>query len=162
MIDTLSELVIDTNIFVHSDNPGVSYYQSSRAFLKAFMNSEVALVVDEHFDTKPAVNSSRIGYEYVQHIHHGSLGFYVLLLVIENDRLHQAETAQYTPYKRRFKQMVRNKTDIIFLSVAASTADKVFVSNDFNDFQRNKRIRWKRENLVSVFDSEELTSQQED
>ena len=154
-------LAVDTNVFVHSHNEAVTFHHASKAFLNTLLISDVLLLVDEGFDSNPARNSSRISHEYIEFISHGSFGFYALLRIATEGRILEVERKQFTPLKQRFQQLVRDKTDIFFLSVAASSDDQTLVSNDYKDFQKAKRRKWKKTDLVLVLDAEEIMRQQE-
>ena len=148
-------LTVDTNVFVYSNNKCVSFHDASKVFLNQLLESDVRLVVDEGYHSDPAQNTSRIGHEYLAYVAHGSFGFYVLLRIVQEGRMEEARRGQFTKYKRCFRQLVRDKADIIFLSVAASTQDRTLVSNDYQDMQKSKRRKWRKANLVCVLGAHE-------
>jgi predicted nucleic acid-binding protein len=83
-------------------------------------------------------------YNSIEFIPQGSFGYYALLQIMANGQILRATKNQYTPFKKHFLPMVRDKTDIFFLAIAASSKDRCLVSDDYQDFQKSKRRIWEK------------------
>lgn len=147
MFSNLSEIVVDTNVFVHAYNPSNQYNQNSIEVLNAILNSSVSLCVDGDYDSGGAGNRSRLGNEYNEHITPGQLGYAVLLTVLDQQRLKSIPVTDVNLHKKHFRQMVSNTSDVIVLSTAMCSADKFLISNDYTDFTQRKRAGWRKRPL---------------
>jgi len=155
MLDQVGNVVVDTNVLVHAANENDQFFEDSQRALDQVLEYGLGICVDEEYIPDPARNSSFIGYEYLEHVGHGSYGYMFLLAALEGKRIKQVCKQDYTRFKRIFRQMVRNNADIIFLSVAMAT-DKLLVSNDYEDMQAPKRKHWYRTHRLLVKDASEV------
>lgn len=156
MIENLKDIVVDTNIFIHANNNAIKSCESCIAFLNRLLNSNVFLAIDDEFNIDESKNTSRISYEYFKYIRHGSLSYAILLSIIKSNRIKQILESEYNCHKKLFNKIVRNKDDIIFLSVSLCTEDKIFITNDFEDFNSGKRKLWEKDMDLKLLSSIEL------
>lgn len=159
MLNEIAGVVIDTNVLVHACNEAImDYNESSISLLQNILETEAQLFVDDIFDVVEANNTSRINHEYINHVRHGTYSYYFLMSMAMSGRIQQIEECTYNKNKKLFNKMVRNKADIIFLSVTMCTPNKLLVSNDYEDFTLDKRKHWRRELSLNVLDSCDVTS----
>ena len=136
----IADMVIDTNVFVHADNPMEARCAASRSLLQRILSVGTILRVDEGYDSNEARNRSHIGSEYQHNLRFGSMGLAVLVQLAGQGRIRtlprkvpDAATA------KKIRQLLRNTTDRVFLSVAYGSHEKILVSHDYVDFQEAKR-----------------------
>jgi predicted nucleic acid-binding protein len=137
----LNDVVVDTNVLVHAQNPKEQRFEDSTNLIDNILNSNTDLCVDEGFSEEEAKNKSAIGSEYFDKLCFGSVGFTLIVQLAHQNRIKQL--GRRAPYKtsRRIIQILRNKADRNFLNVAYNSVEKVFVSHDFIDFQQPKKDR---------------------
>ena len=86
----VSEIVVDTNIFVHANRPD---QETSRLFSEALEfvllleQNSVCLCVDEGFSLAESENGSRIGYEYLEYIRYGSVSMEMINMLASKARI---------------------------------------------------------------------------
>lgn len=137
----LNDIVIDTNVLVHAQNPNEQRFVDSTSLIDTILNSNTDLCVDEGFSEEEAKNRSAIGCEYLNNLYFGSVSFNLIGQLAHQNRIKQLRKKAPYQISRRINQILRNKTDRIFLNVAYNSVEKVFVSHDFTDFQPPKRNR---------------------
>lgn len=136
----LEDLVIDTNVFLHADDPRQGDRQvDAKALLDRLLEVSTCLAVDEGFDVDPARNRSHIGHEYLTYLTGVSTGMQVVVALATNDRLKVTPKRVDQPVRDKIKQLIKEKTDRPFLAVACNTASRKLCSHDFTDFQKSKR-----------------------
>ena len=134
----IEDVVVDTNVFVHSDNPGVDEFESSLRFMNRLLESLVALCIDDGFNVDESKNRSLIGNEYFKHIK-GTLAKSVLAHLAQNQRIKVVGKSVEHSQRKLILQSVSNKRDRNFLFVALNSSSKHLVSHDFRDFNKSKR-----------------------
>jgi hypothetical protein len=140
----LTDLVMDTNVFVHASNPSETYCNDAKLFITALKESSTSLCVDEGFDIDQSHNKSLIGLEYLENLHYGMLGFAELTWLAQANRLVFVSRDVHRSISRKINQMIRNKRDRTFLRVATNSEDHFFCSHDFRDMPPSKRVEIKR------------------
>ena len=136
----LDDLVVDTNVLMHADDPRQPVQQEqARALLDRLLDAPTVLAVDEGFDVNSSRNRSQIGHEYLRNLTGASLGMQVIASLASNDRVRVTPRKVDQAIKKRINQLVRKKTDRSFLAVACNTESRTFCSHDFQDFQKAKR-----------------------
>ena len=149
----LDDVVVDTNVIAHAQNPAEARFADSEALLRCFLELHTSLCVDEGFDMDEARNQSHICSEYLQHIHFGSLGFTVISYLATNGRIKQLPRLATRTVSRRINQLLRNRMDRAFLNVACNSTEMVLVSHDYTDFQARKRTTIRKELGVRVIEA---------
>lgn len=149
----LTDLVIDTNVLVHSQNPQEPRHPDSVALLQALLDSTALLCVDEGFACDPGANRSHIGSEYLNHLRAGSLALTVVTRLAQTNRIRQLARTAPPPTKKRVNQMIANRRDRIFLSVAFNSGERILASHDYTDFQVSKRGAIEKELGVHIIEA---------
>jgi hypothetical protein len=139
----LDDLVVDTDVFVHASNPGVTYCTDARCLLTVLEGVSTVLRVDEGFDVDPARNRSLIGGQYLEHLHFGMLAFAFVSQLASTGRIIPVSRNVVPAVGKRINQIIRDKRDRTFLKVAINSDDRFFCSHDFNDFPHRKRVEIK-------------------
>ncbi|HET7483993.1 MAG TPA: hypothetical protein VFJ64_01300 [Solirubrobacterales bacterium] len=152
----LADLVIDTNVFVHADNPAEKRYTAASALLNALVDGETEIGVDDGFDLDPSANKSLIGHEYLEKLTPLSAGFRVLAHLAQSGRTKFVSKKFDPATRKQINQIVRNKRDRTFLLVSTEMDDRVFCSHDFKDFQKRKRRDIKAKLGVSILEADEV------
>ena len=140
----LDDLVVDTNVFVHASNPGVTYCAEAMNLMTALERVSTVLRVDEGFDPDPARNRSLIMGEYLEYLQIGMLAYAFVSTWANTGRIIPASSCVVPAVGRRINQIIRNKRDRTFLKVAMNSDDRFLCSHDFNDFSRRKRAEIKK------------------
>jgi hypothetical protein len=136
----VNDLVIDTNVFVHAQNPSEQRCASSLSFLESLLSaSATSLCVDQGFSSDLETNKSHIGGEYLNNLRAGSFALNVIVTLASTRRIRQVARRAPQASAKKINQLLRNKRDRIFLSVAFNSLDKILVSHDYQDFQNEKR-----------------------
>ena len=154
-----TDLVVDTNVLVHAQNPSEQRCNDARTLLHRLLNDDTALCVDEGFNPDEALNRSSIGAEYVEHIRAGTLPYTVIAQLAMSGRVVQKPKRAPRREQKLIEQMIRNRTDRVFLGVAFNSISKVLVSHDFTDFQIQKRPSIRRALGVDVLEAAEILEQ---
>ena len=133
------EVVIDTNVYVHSHNRSNAFHCTSLSVLTSLLSSNIHICVDDVFDVDSSKNTSIIGHEYIKHIRSGTYGYFVLITLIKERRIKQIQKSNYKNIKRDFRKLISNSHDLALLVTTFASTDKYLISNDFNDFTCNIR-----------------------
>lgn len=137
----INDVVIDTNVLVHAQNPKEQRFVDSTNLIDTIIDSNTSLCVDEGFSEIESKNRSAISAEYLNNLRFGSAGLNLIVQLSSQDRIKQLKKRAPNPISRQINQILRNKTDRIFLNVAYNSDEKVFVSHDYKDFQPPKRCK---------------------
>ena len=146
----LLDIVIDTNVLVHSQNPQEPRCALSRVFLERLRDSTSKLAVDEGFSLDRAQNNSFIGYEYIENLSFGSLAFSIVVKMASSKRIDFVPKRAPEREQRIINQHIRKKVDRVFVGVAYNSQEHMLVSHDFEDFQEAKRQYFRREINVNI------------
>jgi hypothetical protein len=125
-----TDLVIDTNIFMHAHDPRQECQQDCLDFLQNLLEGSVMLCVDDGFDTEEAKNCSKIQSEYLNFIISGSYSFYVLQILALSQRIKICPKSVSPQDNKVIRSHVIDSTDRIFVKVAANSREKIFISHD--------------------------------
>lgn len=149
----MDDLVIDTNVLVHAQNPNEERHASAKEFLTLLLDHTATLCVDEGFSPKSEKNRSTIGGEYLDKLIPGSVGFAVIVRLVQELRVKQVKRRPRRSDCKKIDQMIRNKRDRTFVGVACNSTERVLVSHDFVDFQARKRKAIKKALSVSIIEA---------
>lgn len=144
----LTDLVIDTNVFVHAHNQDHQHFADSQALARKLLEPSVRTVirVDPGFHPDEARNNSRIMSEYFAQLVPGMLGHHVLQTLAASQRIAGVALQPDRNRRDRVRRLVHDKSDRVFLLVAIESDDKVLASHDdraFPDSVRAEcRSRW--------------------
>lgn len=132
----LEDIVLDTNVFVYSGNRTSPEFKSSISLLRKLYTKTTQLCVDEGFSLDKNKNSSRIGYEYIQHIKPIFYAYNVLESLLRSKRI--KFLPKNAPNKSKagkfIQQKISNRGDRAFAGVTYNSSEKYLVSYDFEDF----------------------------
>lgn len=140
---SLTDVVIDTNVFVHAGNPNVEHFNGTIKFLKEVLNSETVICVDENKDEY----FGKILHEYRDKIKGQHFGFYVFSKLLERGRFVNVERKIPQREKKILRGLINKRgsqTDKIFVIVAYNSGENILVSHDFGDFSRDTRGKLKK------------------
>lgn len=153
----LLDLVVDTNVLCHAQNPAEERFQAAQELLSALLECATDICVDEGFDLDETKNRSFICSEYLRRLVPGSAGFHFLVFVATHKRVKQLPRRPEPRAKKFVERVIRKKPDRIFLGVACNTLSMTLVSHDLEDFDPAKRVAIRRELGVAVIEASECT-----
>ena len=156
----MNDIVIDTNVLLHTNNTKNNYWQSANETLKLVLQRNLFICVDDVFNINESKNTSVIGHEYFTHIRHGTYAYYFLLDRLNNKKIKPIIKKNHVNVKRELSKMIKkgeikNRHDITFVIVAYGSQDKTLISNDHDDFNNENRKYISRKFQVSILDSDE-------
>jgi len=138
-ITNINDIVVDTNVFMHANNDKIKFCKSSKEFIGYLSNCNILLCLDDGFDPVQSKNQSHIAHEYFTHIRHGEFAYGILLKILSSKNYKIIKKSQYKKYKKLVNQCIRNTFDRIFICIAIVSDSKLFISNDFEDLDLQKR-----------------------
>lgn len=147
------DIVIDTNVLVHANNPEVPRQGDSINFIENLLASELEICVDEGFNIIESNNRSHIGHEYHTHLVFGMLGFAFLAQMAQSNRIKIISKKVNQKIDKMLKQRISNNGDKVFVKITINSSKKILISHDFDDFPKNIRSF-----LKDSFDIEVLTA----
>jgi hypothetical protein len=135
----LVDLVVDSNVLSHAQNPGDPNFEDAGILLEKLANSSTLLCMDGRF-TIGAGNSSLIGQEYLENVGFGGVAFSTLQLLMQTDRIKVVSIKVPLGEKKVIDSLVpNNKRDRTFVRVAFNSLERRLVSHDFEDFTHSVR-----------------------
>ena len=152
----IADIVVDTNIMLHANNPIEIRHDHARRFVHALMESTVCLCVDEGFNSDPIINRSLIGAEYIDKLRFGSLGLALIIHCAKYRRILELSRTTHVSLAKIVRQLIRKPRDRTFLIITINSRNKLFVSHDYEDFNINKRKAIRRLLRVDIVDAEEI------
>lgn len=146
----LVDLVVDTNVLLHADDPRQSQQTVAYNLLQDLLSCGTALCVDDGFDIDEARNASLIGGEYFERLSATHTATAVIAHLFATGRVKFVSRSVPTPVKKCIEQCVRKKRDRTFLAVAHNSTERILCSHDFEDMQEAKRKHLKSTTAVVV------------
>jgi hypothetical protein len=153
----LSDVVLDTNVLMHADNPSEERQGDAIAFLEALLACATAICVDEGFDMEESRNRSLIGGEYLARLTAPSLGYQVLVQVFSQGRVVEVSTAVEDRVRRVVRRCVNKPRDRTFVRVAYNSSDRLLCSHDYDDFPPLARGELSKKLGITVGDAGQVT-----
>lgn len=151
-----TDITIDTCVLAHACNRNVSYYPSAVALLTALQEGDLEWVLDDNGKAAPAVETSLLYAEYRQTLSPQSLPLVLLASFLSFGRVHFAPRPDQALREAIRRLVPRNRRDQVVLGAAATSHDRVLVTNDSSDFPDDIRERAAVEIGVGIFESSEL------
>lgn len=148
------DIVIDTNVFVHSHNTDVDYHKSALLIMTWMANSSVTLVLDDTGKLQPDYATSHLFSEYRRHIGEGTLPWIVLEGLLEAGRVIFVDRPPHDLSRELKEKFPSNKVDRVVAGAACMSQDKTLVTNDWGDFTRDVRKWLKKAAKVDCLDSD--------
>jgi predicted nucleic acid-binding protein len=150
----LDDVVVDTNIWVHAQNPGEQRFKASVDFLNILRQCTTTLCIDRVFDITGAQNTSLIGHEYMENLSPG-FAYSVLQHLLASARVKSISDRIPNNDKRKLEDLVRNNTkDRRFVRVAYNSVEHYLVSHDLTDFSVRVRSEIQRHLGVEIVEAE--------
>jgi hypothetical protein len=148
----LYDIVIDTCTLAHASNPDSGYQIDSIAFLNKMLECDTLFCIDEGFSLDASLNQSRIGVEYLRHLHTGMFGFSFLATLFRDypERICELPRGTDVATARWINQKVSDAGDKVLAKVTNNTRNKVLASHDFEHFQIPKRDLFRREKNIRI------------
>jgi hypothetical protein len=118
----LDDVVVDTNVFVHAENPGeMLRYDESRAFIELMRQVETHLCLDD---------DDRIAGEYANRVPPGALAGVLLRECADAGRITIRPLSVGPPVADAIERLVVDRTDHKFVRVAHNSVERVLVTHD--------------------------------
>ena len=151
----MNDIVIDTNVLLHTSNTKNKYYQSANKTLNLVLKKDLFLCVDDVFNIIESRNTSVIGSEYHSKIRSGTFAYAFLIDRLSKEKYVIIEKKKFNNIKKELIKNIKNRHDITFVIVAYGSQDKKLVSNDYDDFNKENRKYISKKFQVSILDSDE-------
>ena len=135
----LSDIVVDANVLIHTQDPNVPYFAAACDFVRRLVARATVICVDPGFSTEESTDRSVIGLEYRTHLRFGSPGYNAVATLAAQKRIKQVTDKVGAAVHKRVNQLLRNKKDRTYVRVAVNSDEQTFVSHDYTDFQFTKR-----------------------
>jgi hypothetical protein len=129
-------LVVDTNVFEHADNSNEIRHPASLALLNVLINTQGQLI---YVDESLSPDESFILNEYIKRLVPGNFGHTVLLLLARQGRISPIKRTVNANITKKIKMWVHKPVDVTFVKVSFNSADRIFVSHDFEDLPQDAR-----------------------
>jgi hypothetical protein len=131
-----TDIVVDTNVFMHAGDPYVKFFDGARAFVEALYSANTLLCIDiPRADSTPSHGASLIWAEYERKMKTTTYGMAVLAKLASTKRISWLSRDVGAAINKEIRALVpRNTRDKTFVRVAYHSIDKLFVSNDSSDF----------------------------
>jgi predicted nucleic acid-binding protein len=150
-----ADIVVDTNVFVHSHNPSDRHFPSSVAFLAALRGSETALCFDSDASPNEASNRSRILAEYQLRLPSHSLAAKIVTEILQSvDRWRSVSAGVPSDTRSVINHSVVDPRDRLFVRTCVNTDEKVLVSHDYRAYTADCCRILERRCGVKVLDAE--------
>jgi hypothetical protein len=126
----LADVVVDTNVFVHAENPGNAEYEASREFINLMLGATTLLCLDAGFDVDESRNASRIAGEYIAHLPPGALAHVLIQQCAANGRISILDPRVSPSINQTIERLVDDPSDWKFVRVAHKSQERVLVTHD--------------------------------
>lgn len=156
-----TDVVLDTNVLSHADNPGSSYQASARYVLDWVRTSEVLWVLDDNGKSQPDPHTSQLFLEYKQTLPPMGASIQLFAFCLAGGRVRFAPRPDQAIRDNIRRLVPRNRKDQVILGAATGSTDKVLVSNDESDFSAAVRKKAQRQLSVKILKAEELVDEPE-
>lgn len=153
----VNDVVLDTNVLSHADNPGCPSYAESRNAVLWVVGSNVHWVLDDQGKNAPNPATSVLFSEYCNTLAPQSHILLQFISCLQRGRVRFASRPNQTDRERVRKLVPRNKRDQAILGATLGTVDKLLVSNDLDDFSeavRKKAAKILGTSILSASDFE--------
>ncbi len=137
----LEDIILDTNVLMHADNPVSGRQEASEHLIILLSNSTTIIYVDR---------AGRIRLEYREYLVPGSVGSAFVSAMVRRSQLVAIEIQARPEDRRWIWKNINDPCDRAFLRVAVASKEKVLTSHDFDDFHNRKRSAIRRRLRVSV------------
>jgi len=151
----MTDILIDTNILMHANNNHENTQGDCIALLEYLLSSSEMICVDNEID----LDKSMILHEYYDNLKtHGTAGRNFIERMLRLKRFKPVTRQTEHRVTKIINQHInRDKhVDKIFIKTTYNSADKTFVSHDYEDFQDHKRVFFKRTLNINIIQARDL------
>jgi predicted nucleic acid-binding protein len=149
----VTDIVVDTNVWAHSQNPQEMRFANCQRFVQELRASHIKLCLDPEFNPFEN-NTSLIGAEYIDVLRIGSVAFATVVELLLAGRVHEVTTRVRPEMNRKVVQLIRDQRDRTFIRVTVNSDSSVFVCHDFQGgLQQSRRGRIEAELSIQVIDA---------
>lgn len=152
----LRDIVVDTNVFVHSANPRSGYYTSAMQLVSLLQHTTTSLCIDEGFDADATKNRSLLAHEYYANLNFGTIAFAVIAYLAASGRVKQVSRVIPPRLARKVRQLINNRRDRTFVHVTHNSIERVLASHDFQDFTFDVRDELRAREIAYISTAHEL------
>lgn len=149
----LTDVIVDTNVLLHADNPEEARQGEAVNLVRALVTGPTAVCVDEGFSPEEGDNRSLIGGEYLDKLTAVSLGYQMLVHVFSEGRIVEVSTSVSDQVRGIVRKAVNKPRDRTFLRVAYNSKERVLCSHDYEDFPARARRQLQKRLDVTVCDA---------
>ncbi len=140
----LRDVVIDTNVWAHADNPNELRQRDAIAFVTALLGAATVLCVDEGFSLVESENRSKVGNEYLTHLAALPFASAALATLAGSGRLAFLDGRVPDAVRRMINRLVYDPTDRIFVKLAHCADSGVLCSHDYTHLPNDVRAKLRR------------------
>lgn len=151
------DIVLDTNVLSHAENPGSVNQESALAVLHWMMKSNTLWVLDDNGKDAPNPWTSILYVEYHETLPPQSLSLLLLQTCLQSERVKFAARPTRVDREIIERLIPRNKRDRAVLGAARGSTDRILVSNDEADFDAATRKAVKKVLGVQILNSAEAS-----
>lgn len=119
----LDDVVIDTDVLMHADNPEYFDYDEARAFVEEMRSCQTCICIDES-------DQGAIAQEYLDRLPPGSLGGVLLREAADDARIRFVSRKVPSAVINLIRQCVHDKSDHKWLRVAYNSREKIVTSHN--------------------------------
>ena len=154
-----TDVVLDTNALSHAEQPSKATHQSSLRLIEWLRDeSDVRWILDDQGKNAPDPTTSLLASEYWATLKPGGASLNVFTAYLGSGRVGFAPRPNSSVRKVIQTLVPRNKKDRAVLGAAVGSADRVLISNDYDDFPSNIRERCLGDLCVQVLDTDEAVA----
>ena len=136
----LEDIVIDTNVLMHANNPSSGRQQQAVELISAMLGASTALCLDAVFVGDLAQpKSSLIEHEYMENLGAPSIGSEFLIRMASTGRIVRLPRTVEEDARQWINRQIGNPRDRTFIRVTVNSSERVLVSHDFQDFPTDVR-----------------------
>lgn len=150
------DVVIDTNVFVHTANPGAAEFEAARELVQELLEAHTLLCFDEGAHPTEARNRSKILSEYYSHIDRNSVGYYAVVQLLSDGRMKQVSPRVPERVRKVVGRAVHDPTDRVFVRVAHNSAEQILVSHDHQGFTPQCKARIAKQCSVEIYSASDM------
>lgn len=93
--------------------------------------------------------------EYLNFVHHGTLGYALLSTLAQSQRVKIVTSRVHQRVSKEILKYVSDPTDRCFVKVAANSDDRLLISHDYTAMSKSSRKALKSAIAVDVIDAEQ-------
>ncbi|MEQ8744178.1 hypothetical protein [Parasphingorhabdus sp.] len=146
----MTDIVVDTNVLVHSCNPKDKWFCDSVLFIERLRKSTLIILVDGGLDVEEAKNTSRIWSEYLEHVPKSSLAAELLAELMTAGRILDVEVQVQPHLRKLIDQKITDKSDRVFLKAAINSQSKTLTSHDDAAFPKAVRKEFGKKKIATI------------